>query len=98
MTPVRYHLIIIKLVHVKLGKLSDGSPQIDRFITLNFLMSHICNGELTIVEGVANEPWHALGLDGFFDGVQELQESLLEDVLEELAIDEVVHALVHHNA
>ena len=58
-------------------------------------MSHVSNGKVTIVKGVPHKARHALSADCVFYCIEELEVCLLEDVLQELAIDEIVHALEH---
>ena len=87
------NLIIEEVVHMQLCKFCDSCAQVNWFITANFLMLNICNGKVTIVESVPHKTRHALSVDGIFNCIQELQVRLFEDVLQEVPIDEVVHAL-----
>ena len=58
-------------------------------------MLNICYREVPVVESVANETRQTLCADGLFYCVQELEVGLFEYILEELAINEIVHAFEH---
>ena len=77
---------------MELREFSDGSSQVDWFVTVNLLMPNICYCKVAIMERVADKARHSLSANGVFYCVQKLQTGLLEHVLQEPALDEVVHA------
>ena len=61
-------------------------------------MLNISNGKVPIVEGVPHKARHALSVDGVFNCVEELEVHLLEHILEELSINEIVHAFKYSDS
>ena len=61
------------------------------FVTLDLFVSNVSSGKSSIVKGVSSKIWHVMYVDHVFNCVEELQVGLLEHILQEFAINEIVH-------